>query len=390
MNKIYLSLFAAFILFSSCSNNPSVPNIVIPDTSPMWSQFGNNARHTGNPSSPKVAIPPVVNGIVEWCDTITTDLSNDGTDCAVDSKGNIYFLSTVPNAGRVIKYNSTGQRIWERDTLSIDAFFGVAVSTDESRIYYSDFGKFTCRDSSGNLIWRISGRGFGSPIIDNENNIYGSNNGQLTKISYEGAILWSLVGFDSYIFSPALDKENNIYIPCIKEGNNVLVKLNKLGTVIWEYNFNNYLLNTSRSVVIDGYGNIYYSHDKLYCISKDGILKWQNPFGGETTPAITKDNNLVVKSNSGFAMLDTAGSTIWSDSISINTNESYVVADDNNNIYYNYWIGTGYSVISLDKFGNTRWNLNITNGFVIPGLALSPLARLITYPKRPSRVYCIK
>jgi hypothetical protein len=385
MKKI---IFILVIFISSCTSDSPLTVPVTSNTSPMWRQFGYDARHTGNPNSPKVSIPPVINGAIEWVDTVTTGSPNDGTDCTIDSKGNIYFLSTVPNAGRVIKYNSTGQRIWEMDTLGNDAFFGVAISKDESKIYYSDFNRTTCRDSSGNLIWRIEGRGFGNPAIDNENNIYANNNGNICKISYDGVKLWTLEDVDTYFYSPALDRDNNIYIPGIKADHNVLIKLDKSGGVLWTYEFANYIPNSSRSVVIDAYGNIYYSHDKLYCIDKDGNLKWQNSSGGETTPALTKNNNLIAKSNSGFTMLDTAGNTIWSKSISINTNQSYITLDDNDNIYFNY---TGLSVISLDILGNIRWNLqNITNGLVIPGPTLSPLARLVTFPKRPARVYCIK
>ncbi len=387
MKKI---IFILLIFISSCSTDSPLSIIITPDTSPMWRQFSYDARHTGNPNSPRVPLTPVINGVVEWVDTVTTGFPNDGTDCSIDSKGNIYFLSTaVPNA-HVIKYNIEGKIIWEKDTLGIDGFFGIAISTDESRIYYSDFGHITCRDSAGNLIWRLNERGAGNPIIDNENNLLINNNGFLTKISSIGVKLWTLPDVNGYIYSPVFDKDYNIYFPGIKNDHNVLVKVNKNGVILWIYDFNNYIPNTSRSVVIDGYNNIYYSHDKLYAMSKDGVLKWQKSFGGETTPAITKDNRLIVNSWEGFTMLDTSGTTVWSQNTGANSNQSYLVLDDEDNIYFNYSVA-GLSVISLDKFGNTRWNLqNITGGSVIPGPVLSPLARLITYPKRPARVYSIK
>lgn len=388
MKKI---IFAALLFISSCSPNTPISVITIPDTSPMWRQFGNDARHTGNPNSQRVLIPPVVSGSVEWCDTVTTGVAYDGTDCSVDSKGNIYFLSPLPGTkARVIKYNFEGKKMWERDTLNIDGFFGLAISTDESRIYYSDFSNISCRDSAGNLLWRINERGVGSPIIDNENNIY-LNNGFLTKISSDGNKLWTLPEINGIVYSPVFDRDFNIYFPGIKNDHNVLVKVNKTGSVLWTYDFNNYMPNSSRSPIIDGYGNIFYSHDKLYCISKEGSLKWEKPFGSETTPAITNNNNLVVKSSGGFTMLDTSGTIVWSINIGINSNQSYIVLDDEDNLYYNYYTPSFLSIISLNKSGGTRWNLqNFTNGLVIPGPALSPLARIITYPKRPARIYSIK
>mgnify|MGYP001300150361 FL=1 len=270
MKKI---IFAALLFISSCSPNTPISVITIPDTSPMWRQFGNDARHTGNPNSQRVLIPPVVSGSVEWCDTVTTGVAYDGTDCSVDSKGNIYFLSPLPGTkARVIKYNFEGKKMWERDTLNIDGFFGLAISTDESRIYYSDFSNISCRDSAGNLLWRINERGAGSPIIDNENNIY-INNGYLTKISSDGNKLWTLPEVHGIVYSPAFDRDYNIYFPGIKDDHNVLIKVNKSGNVLWSFDFKNYIPNSSRSVVIDGYKNIYFSHDKLYCISNDVNLK---------------------------------------------------------------------------------------------------------------------
>lgn len=385
------TIFILLVFLSSCTTDSPVIVPVTIDTSPMWRQFGYDARHTGNPNSPKVAIPPVVNGTIEWCDTVTTASPADGSECAVDSRGNIYFISSSYfNSARLIKYNSNGSRIWERDTLSNDAFFGVAISKVESRIYYSDFTRITCRDSSGNLIWRINEAGGGSPVIDDENNLYINCGGTLTKISPTGQKLWSLADINGQSYSAAFDRDYNIYYPCIKYLDNVIIKINKAGNIIWTYDMNSNINYSSRSVVIDGYNNIYYQNDSLYCISKDGIRKWTFNNYRESVPAITNDNKIILQTYNGFVKLDTAGNVIWSKNVAMGQSESNVTIDDNSNIYFNY-SSSGLSVISLDEFGNIRWNLqNITNGFVIPSPALSPLARLITYPKRPARVYCIK
>ena len=184
---------------------------------------------------------------------------------------------------------------------------------------------------------------------------------------------------------------NNYFtVLSIKYLHNVILKINKSGNIIWTYDMNSNINYSSRSVVIDGYNNIYYQNDSLYCISKDGVRKWSYATNsGPSVPVLTYDNKLILKSYNGFTQLDSIGNVIWTKSLNIFSNESNIVIDDNDNIYYNYW--AGLSVISLDKSGNTRWNLqNITNGLVIPGPALSPLARLITFPKRPARVYSIK
>lgn len=389
MKKI---IFILLIFISSCTTETPVTVISPPDTTPMWPQFGYDARHTGNPNSPKVPLPPIMNGMIEWCDTVTNNYPNDGSECAVDSKGNIYFLSTGSN--EIIKYNSDGQKIWKRDTLRIDAFCGVAISTDESQIYYGDFESINCRDSSGNLIWRINEWGGGNPIIDSDENIYFNSQGYLTKVSPQGIKLWTLSEVNGVFYSPVFDRDYNIYLPAEINGKNAIVKLDKNGRILWSYNFNSYVNETSRSVVIDGYNNIYFVNStKLYCLNKDGILKWSKSFiyNSYSAPAITKDNKVIAKFGFTFTMLDTAGNTIWSDSSDVYSNESNVLIDDEDNIYYNYWHGVGMSLVSLNKIGTVRWNLqNITNGFVIPSPVLIPGGRLFTYPKRPARVYCIK
>ena len=388
MKKIILILL---IFISSCTTETPVNVISIPDTTPMWPQFGYDARHTGNPNSPKVPLPPVMNGIVEWCDTVTTISPSDGSECSVDSKGNIYFLSpSAYSTARLIKYNPNGSRIWERDTLLNDAFFGIAISKDETKIYYSDFLHISCRDSSGNLIWRINERGAGTPVIDDENNIYINCNGALTKFSPTGEKLWSLTDVNGYSYSAVFDRDFNLYYPCIKFLHNVILKINKQGSIVWTFDMKTNINYSTRSVIIDGYNNIYYQNDSLYCISKDGKRKWSYNNFRESVPAITNDNKIILQINNGFIKLDTAGDIIWSKSIVMGQSESNVAIDDNNNIYFNY-TNSGLSVISLEESGNTRWNLqNITNGFVIPSPALIPGGKLFTYPKRPARVYCIK
>lgn len=383
-------IFILLIFVSACSSDSPVIPVTVHDTSPMWRQFGFDARHTGNPNSPKVPLPPVMNGVVEWCDTVTTTSPADGSECAIDTKGNIYFLSSPSlSSARLIKYNSNGSRIWERDTLWNDAFCGVAISKDETKIYYSDFLHISCRDSSGNLIWRINEAGAGSPVIDDENNLYINCGGKFTKISPTGQKMWSITDIEGQSYSAAFDRDYNLYFPCIKYLHNVILKINKAGNIIWTYDMNANINYSSRSVVIDGYNNIYYQNDSLYCLTKDGVRKWSYNNTAASVPVITSDNKIIIKSYNGFTQLDSSGNVVWNKNLNIYSNESSMVIDDNDNIYYNYW--SGLSVISLDKSGNTRWNLqNITNGLVIPSPALSPLARLITYPKRPARVYSIK
>jgi len=385
MKKI---IFLFLVFLESCTTDTPVSIFNPPDYSPMWRQFGGDARHTGNPNSPKVPLPPVMNGMVDWVDTVTNNYPNDGSECAVDSKGNIYFLST--GTYQIIKYDLYGNVIWKRDTEYMGAFSGVTISADETKIYYPDFEKIVCRDSSGNLIWQINERCIGGSIIDDENNIYVSNNDKLTKISPSGNKLWTINDIYINYYSPAFDRYYNIYFPGKKNDRNVLAKVDRDGRVLWVCDLNNSTAYPSRSLVIDGYNNIYYSHEKLYCISKDGTVKWNQPYGGMSVPALTKDNKLIIKTGFGFVMLDTAGNTLWAKNISISTNESNILIDDKDNIYYNYWINN-FSVISLDKAGNVRWDMqNFANGLVIPSPALMPGGKLFTYPKRPSRVYCIK
>jgi hypothetical protein len=238
--KYFLTLLITFSFFSCSSINPLIPPLVN-DTKPVWPQVGYNGRHTGTRYGISVNVPPVQSGNVYWVDTITTAYVNDGSEAACDALGNIYFRYSKDNYGSIIKYRPDGTRIWMRDSLMNDAYNGIALSSDETRIYYSDYSKFVCRDSGGNLVWSVPGGShFGAiPCIGRDGTIYTSLSNQLAAVSPEGKIKWRLFESDMGTCWPALDRSDNIYVKNkLSSGQYELLKIDKQGSVIYRYRLN--------------------------------------------------------------------------------------------------------------------------------------------------------
>ncbi len=398
--KFTLIVLLTFSFFGCDCNDPLSPVIGSqPDYKPMWPQAGYNGRHTSNRNTPNVNIPPVNGGIVQWIDTIQPQGSyGDGTEAAIDSKGNIYHLSTriSPTKGQVIKFRPDGTIIWQQDSLYIDAYFGIALSADETKIYYQDFTHFSCRDSSGALVWSMDGGGTAWPVVGSDGTIYTSYYNHLCAFTPSGVLKWSANYHSSGILWPSLDIEDNLYVYNRNNAGTIyeLLKISKNGELIWSYpNLfrNNEILF---SAVIDGYNNIYFrGNDSLISVDKNGKFRWSKSLGSQyISPSITSDNKIIIE-GPGVVALDTAGNTIWvNNQIPASHIEPYFALDNEDNIYFNcFSINTGLNVVSLDKNGNIRWDItNPVVGDQLPGLTLSPLGGIFDTPKRPRVVFYIK
>jgi hypothetical protein len=365
----------------------------------MWPQAGYNGRHTGNPSCLKVNIPPVGSGTVYWIDTIDPVSSfMDGSETSIDALGNIYHLSTRNHPFmQLIKFRPDGSIIWTADTLYLDAGFGFALSNDETRIYYSDFLKFTCRDSSGKFIWSLPGSSsFAIPAISKDGTIYTIIDRKITAVSPTGNIIWQ-AGVNINSSWVAMDRKENIYINYYSGSQFYVCKYSHNGDFLWSYPYLPQSQLIPRSVVIDGYNNIYFNtNDSILSLDKNGSVRWSRyPGRIEYIPCITHDNKIIIDSANYILAIDTAGRTIWK--IPVNPANSiwvepYLALDDNDNIYFNYSdITSDLNVCSIDRNTNMRWKcINPVDGLILPGLTLSPLGQLFDTPKRPQIVFSLK
>lgn len=401
MFKTYVTYFIVLLitlLLVSCSSyNPLIPPLVN-DTKPVWPQAGYNGRHTGNRYGINVNIAPVQNGNVYWMDTISIGQVRDGSESSIDASGNIYFLSTKSPGGNIIKFRPDGTRIWTRDSMYIDAGCGIAFSSDETKIYYSDFTKFTCIDSVGNIKWLIpSAHSPVMPAVGKDGTIFTVIDQKLSAVSPEGNIKWQLPNADYNLTWLALDREDNIVsYKRNPAGNYEIVNVSKGGAVLWEYPnvlaFVEWWWNGS--VVIDGFENIYFqSGDSLVSLSKDGIWRWSR-FGlsRSNVPAINNDNEIITDSADYFIAVDKDGNTLRKNHVpDIAQIKAFIAIDAESNVYFNYEDAGNLAVCSLDKYGNLRWHcINPTIGWVLPGLTLSPLGMLFDSPKRPNVVFTIR
>ncbi len=379
----YIILLLITLSFFSCkSDNPLIPPLTN-DTKPVWPQVGYNGRHTNNRYGINVNIPPVQTGNVYWMDSTTHAYVNDGSEAACDAAGNFYFRYSETaggKKGKVIKYRPDGTRIWERDSLQNDAYMGFALSYDETRIYYSDWYKFVCRDSSGKFVWSLpNGSNAGViPCIAKDGTIYTVFGSDLTAVTPDGIVKWRLYDTDVFLPCwPVLDRDGNICIGnVISQGQYELLKIDKNGNILYRYRLNDWIL----SVVIDGYNNIYFrDSQKLYSLNEKFDLRWEKEIPGNNyihvVPAITKENHIIIDSVYSVISIDNTGKTDWVNTFpNSGLIEPYIILDDEDNVYFNYWNNNlDFSVCSLDKNGNLRWNnIQPVLGNILPGLTLSP------------------
>jgi len=392
-------LLTLSLLFISCQSDQVSGPSASPDTSPMWPQAGYNGRHTGNPSCLKVKIPPVLSGTVYWIDTIDANSSfRDGSESCIDGLGNIYHLSTrnYPYM-QLIKFRPDGSIIWTADTLYLDPGFGIALSGDETHFYYSDWMKLTCRDSSGKFIWSLPGSSlFVIPAIGKDGTIYTIINLKLSAVSPGGTIIWQ-AGNNIYSSWIALDRTEYIYVNYNTGSQFIVSKFSKYGGQLWSYPYLTSVQLLCRSVVIDGYNNIYFnSNDSIISLDKDGKFRWSRyPGQQEYVPCITKDNRIIIDSANCIIAVDTGGKNIWKTEVNSSSFihvEPCFALDDNDNVYFNYWDSQMFlDVCSIDRSGNIRWTcIEPVAGLVLPGLTLSPLAQIFDTPKRPQVVFSLK
>ncbi len=391
--KKYFTFFCLLtvLIISGCSeDNPLIPPAE--DHSPMWPMAGYNARHTGNPNSIKVNIQPVVFGRINWVDTLSSIATsfNDASENCIDALGNIYHYSNRHDSSVLIKLRSDGTTIWEKDSVELDANGGFALTDDEKNIFFHDYYKIGCIDSSGKMKWALPSEGYVAiPVIGRDKNIYFIINHKLTSVTPEGNILWQIPN-ETFFGWPAIDKEDNLYV-FNNKSNHELVKVNKTGNILWRYSNLGSRYNYN-SIVIDGFNNIYInSKDSLITLNKFGQFRWAKYlYSADITSAITSDNKIITDSAGKIMALDTAGNVLWRSNNAMRIIESAIMLDGIDNSYFIYSMGDYFSA-SFDINGNLRWNCQLPGywgGYPCP--TLSPNGTIFCTPKRPYLRYTVK
>jgi len=339
---------------------------------------------------------PVELGVSDWSYTFPNGSFSDGAEFCVDSKGNIYYLNQLYNSGGLYKFRFDGTLVWKIDSLMQDNQCGISLNTDESKIYVSAYkvqpyieGLY-CIDSGGTINWIIPGCKNGAkPVIGRDGTIYTFKDSRLTALSSTNVVWTSPTITQTYGSTKiSLDEDDNLYLT----QSTGIIKVNKTnGEILWQYNIG----TLTFGIVIDGFGNIYfsgYSNPTLYCLDKNGKLKWnKGNVNQSSTPVITHDNIIFISSGYDIVAYDTAGYEIWRNpAYQSNIPAEGLMLDDEENIYYMGGV-TSITAGSLSKTGQFRWQSQTYNiGSILPPPVLIPQEKFLFAPKRAWQIQAIK
>ncbi|MBD3227867.1 MAG: hypothetical protein GF329_06735 [Candidatus Lokiarchaeota archaeon] len=152
-------------------------------------------------------------------------------DIAIDSNNNIYISGqTIPpienSDGFLVKYNSAGNKIWERiwDKSEVNGFSGLAIN-ENNKIYVAGYTSSSSKlfkyDSSGNKKWHKNWEGSDDISINSENFIYtcavndATDNLFIFEYDSGGGKRWEQIFNIWYDFGCrgiVIDTRDNIYI----------------------------------------------------------------------------------------------------------------------------------------------------------------------------------
>ncbi|MFX1502901.1 MAG: SBBP repeat-containing protein [Promethearchaeota archaeon] len=284
--------------------------------------------------------------------------SNYGHDIAIDSQDNIYFVGSACMGSSksdfcVVKYDNEGSQLWNQTwgDSRYDYAMGVAIDSNDNVYVAGTYHKYYFDDpvggdmavikynSSGSKIWQQTYGGSNNDecygiAIDSNDNIYlagsrdyGAHEDFLVvKYSNSGSLQWGRTFGGSYpdiCGDIAIDSNDNIFLIGRTNSygtpgwfNFLLVKYNKAGTRLWYKTWGGQSDNFGYEITIDSSNNIYvvgFSDDNtnprevtLVKFSNSGSFIWAQSWNGgnyakseyNDCGAITTglDNNIYVTS----------------------------------------------------------------------------------------------
>jgi len=275
----------------------------------------------------------------------------------------------------------------------------VFVSYDQGGIY--------AVDKNGIVLWNLNISGFDAQLnIGIDGIIYTvSTDKNLTAISPFGSILWKkfdsgFYGGSNISFSP---DGNTIYIT---GSQHTLVAFDiSSQNIKWMVGDSNY----RGAPLVDSEGNIYLStkidslndgHYGLYCFLQDGKVKWFFPhsqfsnLSGEGVwnshgePAIDKEGNIIFGQDTVYS-LSISGELRWAKRLNISPAASISVDIDGNIFLLQDNTSSSFSVLALNKDGNTLWQIINLQG---ESTASTPIIfnNMLIVPTQDLFIYCIK
>ena len=352
----------------------------IEDVFSTWLYTGNGSTQTIN-NGINLAPGATSSG---WFSLVNLNGSSVGYGNAVDALGNIYISTS--NSMQVLKYNSSGQLLWQRGLSGGDSNITRIALDSSANVYVSSSTTFSANwrivkyDTNGTLLWQrayTSSLSFDtaySIATDSTNSVYvcGSTDigagGGLTLIKYDtnGTLQWQrqLKNFTTDGLGVAVDSGDNPLVCGSANGLAVVAKYNSSGTLQWQQTIASGRFN---AVTFDASSNVYVvgSNNTAAFIAKynsSGTIQWQrslsNPSSGGASfnsIAVDSSGNSFVCGRTGspqngilLARYDTNGTLQWQRSI-LSVTSSYTS-------------GSSWS-IKIDGSSNICFNANFQDQF---------------------------
>jgi len=311
-----------------------------------------------------------------------------GYATALDYSNNIYVIGSSGNNFHIIKYSTSGNIIWSKDTTISFGGYGVYAATDRNRNLY-----FTLET--------------------------GNHNFQLFKIDSLGYIKWSRkygAGSFNRPRGMVLDTTGNIYITGESQFGAyfyLTIKYNPQGDSLWTARYGTYPsggASIPHSICVDEQGNTFVTGGSIgpgppyhydYATVKynaNGIQQWVARYDG---PMNAGDEGYSVKVDkqgycyvTGFVTQDTSksvfgtikyapnGDSVWTrlfipQSTGYNEFGQDLIYDSSGNVFVtghgsdSIYISGVIKTIKYDKYGNTIWMRKDTNGIYANSIVIS-------------------
>ncbi len=236
---------------------------------------------------------------------------NSGNGVAVDQYNNCYLVGEIDNDAFIVKYNLTGNMIWNQTWGGVgdDSGYALAVDTDQNTLY------LTGTTESFNV---------------------SATDGFLAKFDLNGTLLWNKTwggvntdgGLDlaveslGYCYIAGLIDKYNSY-----SGEGILLKFDTNGSQLWNRTYGGLELEDGTGVAIDSGNNVYLAgttasfaveNYDLYLtkFTSTGIQVWNKTYdydSGDRCFGLAVDglNNCYLVGDPGLLKYDSEGNLVW-------------------------------------------------------------------------------
>lgn len=307
---------------------------------------------------------------LDWVKTYRGGFNIDvALDMDIDDSENVFvtgasLISNMTNNFEcvTIKYNRFGDTVWTRHYQRSNNTQGLCIKVDVKGSIYVSGGGLIKYNKTGNLLWeRYDSTAYYKIILDSKGNIFGGGTNRESKLTagkYDsnGNKIWNTsysfpgsAGYDLF-GGIALDNSGNVIITGRSKSTTTFydyatVKFSNDGNLIWSRRYNGPSPN---------------KYDGAYGITTD--LSDNIYVTGVSMDSLNSDNCFTIK-------YDSSGNVLWTKRIQSSehiANIGYnLETDSSQNLFIAGRIGGGTATIKLDINGNLIWSRQYPQGSVL-------------------------